>query len=127
MAGTPIRAARGTRAQRLGRAAESAAAAALEAEGWTILGRRLRTQGGEIDLVVRKADILAFVEVKARPALADAAWAISLRQQGRLLVAAEILLGEHPEWHAPSMRFDAMLVDGEGRVRRIVDAFRADR
>ena len=36
--------------------------------------------------------MLAIVEVKARPTLADAALALGARQQARLLAAAEIVL-----------------------------------
>lgn len=127
----PARVVRGTRAHARGAAAEAAACAALVAEGWQILGRRLRTAAGEVDVVAGRGGLLAFVEVKARPHLRDAAAAVSPRQQLRLLAAAEILLGSHPEWAlagfgGSGMRFDVILVDGHRRVRRIIDAFRAD-
>ena len=121
-----MRAARGRAAQRSGVDAESAAEAALVAEGWQVLARRLRTAAGEIDLVAESAGLLAIVEVKRRPTLADAAAALGPRQQARLLAAAEIVLGEHPEWGRAGVRFDVLLVDGAGRVRRVVDAFRQD-
>jgi len=40
------------------------------------------------------------------------------------MAATEALLAEHPEWGRGGVRFDVMLIDGEGRVRRIKDAFR---
>ena len=49
-----------------GRAAEAAAARALERAGYGILGRNLRTPYGEIDVVAEKSGRIAFVEVKAR-------------------------------------------------------------
>lgn len=104
--------------------AENAACAALACEGWTILGQRLRTEAGEIDVVAATPDMLAIIEVKARATLADAAMALGLRQRKRLLMAAEIVLVEHPEWARPGMRFDLMVVDAAGTVRRIADAFR---
>ncbi len=70
------------------------------------------------------ADLLAIIEVKARPTLADAALALGARQRARLLAAAEIVLAEHPEWARAGMRFDLMVVDAAGTVRRIADAFR---
>ena len=106
--------------------AEAAAEAALAADGWTVLARRLRTAAGEVDLVAERAGLLAIIEVKRRPTLADAAVALGLRQQARLLAAAEIIMGEHPEWGRAGMRFDLLLVDGAGRVRRIADAFRQE-
>lgn len=115
---------RGARAHRRGIAAEEAACAALRADGWTILGQRLRTAAGEIDIVARRGDLLVFAEVKARPTLADAAFALSGRQRARLLLAGEILLADNREWAGAALRFDVLLVDPHGRVRRIADAFR---
>ena len=106
--------------------AEAAAEASLVAEGWQVLGRRLRTAAGEVDLVAERAGLLAIIEVKRRPTLADAAAALGPRQQARLLASAEILLGEHPEWGRAGVRFDVLLVDGAGQVRRIADAFRLE-
>ncbi len=108
----------------LGMQAEQNACAALMADGWTILGRRMRTKAGEIDAVAEKDGLVAFVEVKARPSLAIAAEALGERQQGRLMAAAEILLAEHPGWGREGVRFDVLLVDPQSRVRRIKDAIR---
>jgi putative endonuclease len=99
---------------------------ALEREGWNILARRLRTPAGEIDMVAEKDGLLAVVEVKARPRLVDAALALSLRQQARLVAATEIILSRNPQWGAHGVRFDLLLVNAAGDVRRIVDAFRGD-
>ncbi len=118
---------RGRAAWHRGLAAETAACNALERDGWTILMRRARTPCGEIDIVAERSDaLLAFVEVKARPALGAAAAALSPRQQARLLRAAEILLATHPDWTHDGIRFDLLLVDPAGTVRRIADAFRRE-
>ena len=117
---------RGSRAIALGIRAEAAACAALTRDGWHVLGQRLRTEAGEVDAVAEKDGVLAIIEVKARPTLADAAAAVSLRQRSRLLAAAEILLAEHPDWGAAGVRFDVVVVDAAGRVRRIADAFRIE-
>ena len=115
---------RGRIAHATGLAAEDAACAALVADGWTIHARRLRTKAGEVDAVAEKAGILAIVEVKSRPTLAAAAVALTIRQQGRLVAACEIILGEHPDWGANGVRFDILVVNPAGHVRRIADAFR---
>lgn len=91
-----------------------------------MLARRLRTAAGEVDVLAEKAGVLAIIEVKARPTLAVAAEALSVRQRRRLLAAAEIIAAEHPEWGTAGVRFDVLLVDAAGVVRRIADAFRAD-
>ena len=112
--------------ERRGRDAESRAAAALAAEGFAELARRVRTPVGEIDLVVARDGLLVFVEVKARPTLEGAAWALRPAQQARLLAAAEAWMAEHPAEGAAGVRFDVLLVDATGQVRRIADAFRAE-
>ena len=115
---------RGQAAHARGLAAEDTACAALAADGWTIHARRLRTQAGEVDAVAEKAGILSIVEVKSRPSLAEAAIALTVRQQTRLLGACEIILAEHPDWGINGVRFDVLVVNPAGQVRRIADAFR---
>ena len=51
---------------------------------------------------------------------------LSARQRGRLIAAAEILLAAHPGWGPAGVRFDVVVVDAAGRVRRIADAFRQE-
>lgn len=120
------RAARGRAAQARGVSAEQAACAALERDGWTVLARRLRTAAGEIDVVAERDGLLAFIEVKARPDLLTAAAALGPRQRARLLAAGEIALADNPGWGRAGVRFDVLLVDGAGRVRRVIDAFRSE-
>src|ERR1700716_1113000 len=74
------------------RAAEGRAAAFLMAKGYRILAKRFRTPYGEIDLVARKRNLVAFVEVKARASLDEAAYAVTPRQQARIIDAAQAWL-----------------------------------
>lgn len=115
---------RGRRAEASGRDAEAVAAAALEQGGWAVLARRARTPAGEIDLVAERAGLLAFVEVKARPSLSEAAFALGPRQRARLVAAAECWLAANPGHGAAGMRFDVVIVAADGTARRIPDAFR---
>ncbi|MBR0683347.1 YraN family protein [Roseomonas eburnea] len=115
---------RGRRAEASGRDAEAIAAAALAREGWSVLARRVRTPAGEIDLVAEREALLAFVEVKARPSLAEAAHALGARQRARLVAAAECWLAANPGHGAAGMRFDVLVVAADGSTRRIADAFR---
>ena len=89
-----------------------------------MLARRARTEAGEIDLVAEREGLLAFIEVKARSSLAEAASALGPRQRARLSAAAECWLAENPGRGAAGVRFDVLLVAADGAVRRGADAFR---
>ena len=119
-----LRPARGFRADATGRAAEGLAEAALARDGWVVLGRRVRTPAGELDLVAEREGLLAFIEVKARPSFREAAFALQPRQRARLVAAAECWLADNPGHGAAGIRFDVLLVAADGAVRRIADAFR---
>ena len=75
-------------------------------DGWAVLARRARTPAGELDLVMEREGLLAFVEVKARPSFRDAAFALSPRQRARLAAAAECWLAANPGHGAAGIRFD---------------------
>ena len=110
---------------RTGLSAEARAAAFLMAKGYRILSRRFRTPHGEIDLVARRRNLLVFVEVKARNSLDDAAYAVTPRQQARIIAAAQIWLMAHPEHADYDLRFDAMLIAPRRLPRHVLSAFDA--
>lgn len=110
-------------AETLGRQAEDEVAGELRQRGYDILAMRLKTGAGEIDIVAANSESLIFVEVKARPSFAEAAYALSPRQQARLFQAAEIAMARHEAWARPETRFDAALVV-PGGIEIIEDAFR---
>jgi len=118
--------ARGRRAEQSGRLAEQACAAVLEAAGFAVLERRLRTEAGEIDLLARRGDLVLFVEVKARPSAAEGAWSVSPAQRRRLVAAAGAVLQARPELAACDLRFDVMLVVPGAAPLWLEAAFRAD-
>jgi putative endonuclease len=110
-------------AETKGRAAEASVAAIWQAQGFNILAQRLRTQSGEIDLIVADRSTLVFIEVKARKTFDAAAYSVLPRQQTRIVQAADSALAQHAEWSRPNIRFDIALVCN-GRVRHIEDAIR---
>ena len=110
---------------RTGLSAESRAAALLMAKGYRILAKRFKTPHGEIDLVAKKRNLLVFVEVKARATLDDAAFAVTPRQQGRIIDAAQAWLAAHPEHANFELRFDAMLIAPRHLPRHLLAAFDA--
>jgi putative endonuclease len=108
-----------------GLSAEARAATWLMAKGYRILAKRFRTPYGEIDIVARRRNLLAFVEVKARNSLDDAAYAVTPRQQARIIAAAQIWLMAHPEHAEYDLRFDAMLIAPRRLPRHVLSAFDA--
>lgn len=105
-----------------GLAAEDSVVARYEAQGATILERRWRGAGGEIDLIVRLGVDVVFVEVKASATADAAAHALSERQIARLFAAAEAFLGTLPTGSLTHTRFDVALVDGAGQVTILENA-----
>jgi putative endonuclease len=78
-------------AEERGRKAETLACWYLRLKGWTILRRRARVRGGEVDIVARRGRILAFIEVKARADEQGAGLALDAYRLRRVAVAAEQL------------------------------------
>lgn len=107
-----------------GRSAEDQAVTILAGRGYEILSRRYRSPGGEIDLVASNGRHLAFVEVKARRHLDDAAWSVTPRQQRRIADAAGYWLQSFPQYQDRDMTFDAVLIASANRAEYISDAFR---
>ncbi len=105
-------------AAQLGELGEALVAAWLIQEGWTIEARRWRCRAGELDLVARSGQELAFVEVKTRsPGNWDrnGALAITPAKQLKLLRTAELFLIQHPQWAHLARRFDVALVGRSAR------------
>ena len=111
-------------AYRRGRSGELRALWWLRLKGYRLIARGERTPVGEIDLVMRRGRVLAFVEVKARADLDQAARAIAPRQQQRILRAANAFLQQRPDLLALQARFDAVLIAPGRLPQHLVDAWR---
>ena len=111
-----------------GHEGEDAAAAFLEAEGWSILGRNFRWRGGEVDIVASRERLLAFVEVKTWDRLGreELERAIGPDKRRRIVETAKIFLSRHREYEDWSVRFDVILVRGTAVVERYPSAFTGD-
>ena len=111
-------------ARRRGIAAETLCVWLLRLKGYRILARDLRTPVGEIDIVARRGRTLVAVEVKRRGRMEDAAEAIGRDQRRRILRAVGWFAQRQPDGDRLSLRFDAMLLDGDLLPRHIRDAWR---
>lgn len=109
-----------------GNRAEAACALWLRLQGYRILARRFRSPVGEVDLVVRRRRLLAFVEVKSRPTLDQALGAVTPRQRRRVVRAAEAYLAINPSLAVLDIRFDLMAVAPWRRPRHLRAAWTAD-
>jgi len=87
------------RRQSLGHFGESIAASFLEKKGYIILERNWRTPYGEIDLITKENDVVAFVEVKTRASssLGPPEISITPRKEEHMRSAAEYFIQQHPE------------------------------
>ena len=104
------------KAERRGRTAELAAMAYLMCKGYRILGHRLRTPYGEVDIAAWKEGVLVIVEVKARNSYEAGAYAVTPMAQQRIARAAQTLAGRWRLMSAP-IRFDLVVV-GSGLLPR---------
>jgi putative endonuclease len=112
-------------AERRGRRSELVATLLLIAKGYRILGRRVRTHAGEIDIVAHSpGGILCFVEVKARESLREAREALLPRQRDRISRAAEIYLTQRRNWVPRGVRFDTIVVAARRWPVHVRDAWR---
>lgn len=112
-----------------GELGERIAARWLERSGWRVLARRFRAGRRDIDLVVERDGLVAFVEVKARTgeAFGDPVEAVHHRKQHSLTRSAQVWVGRHGR-DGEHYRFDVVGVlvrDRKVFVRHIPSAFEA--
>ena len=122
----PIKRARGFAARMRGRRAEVIAALGLMLKGYRIIGFRVPTSLGEIDIVAVRRGTLAIIEVKRRRTLEEALEAVSpqqrqsLRQAGRQISTTRIGLRDF--W----VRLDLIAIAPGRMPRHIPDAWPND-
>ena len=114
----------------IGRAAEEAAAAFLEARQLKILIRNYRCRTGEIDIVAETIDgvvVVAEVRLRASSAFGGGAASVDWRKQRRIHRAACHLLARHPALARRALRFDVLDLAPDGaagyRIEWIRHAF----
>lgn len=107
----------GGKSHRRGHGAEWLAAAWLMLKGYQILGFRLKTRQGEIDILARRGSILAIVEVKRRATMEAAMAALTSDQHQRLSAAGQSVRRGKPALNALTLRID-MVALAPGRFPR---------
>lgn len=115
----------GLRSYHAGLAAEGLVEQLYERAGRQICARRWRGSRGEIDLVARDGAEVIFIEVKQSKTHAQAAEHLTPRQMARIYGAASEFIGNEPAGQLTPVRFDVALVDGQGRIEILENAFAA--
>jgi putative endonuclease len=108
---------------RRGILAEYVALMLLTLKGYRLVAMRYKTPVGEVDLIVRRAATLVFVEVKARANADDAAISIHAKNQSRVVRASQMFLVNHPAYTNHQVRFDAVLIAWYRIPRHLTNAF----
>jgi putative endonuclease len=120
-----IRLLRGRSAEKRGRRSETFAAVLLMLKGYRILGRRVRTRAGEIDLIARApGGVICFIEVKARGGEAAALDSLSHRQRGRIGQGARLWLAAHSGLKPRAIRYDVIVLAPGRLPHHLRDAWR---
>jgi len=117
------RKARGLRNYLAGHAAEASVARLYEDRGIAICARNWRGITGEIDLIGRRGEEVIFVEVKQSRTHDMAATHISQAQIGRIFATVDEFLAGEPKGLLTDVRIDLALVDGQGRIDVVENAF----
>jgi putative endonuclease len=118
------RIARGAAARLSGRRSEVWAAVWLMARGYRILGFRLKTPQAEIDLLAKRGDVLAVVEVKQRTSIEAALEAVSYEQRERLRRAGAGVARRRPSLSGCGVRLDLLALAPGKLPRHIPDAWK---
>ena len=109
--------------ERRGRRAEWLALGVLMLKGYRPLAMRVSAAGGEIDLIVRRGDTIAFVEVKARARIEEAKEAIGTVKRRRFSRAVRAWVARNPFAATLTLRADAVFLGARGWPVHLPDAF----
>ncbi|WP_404423396.1 YraN family protein [Thalassospira australica] len=104
-------------AERAGRRAEWICAMWLRLCGYRVLAMRFRCPVGEIDIIVKKGNLIAAIEVKNRNNIDDALHALRPRQQQRIARALSTFAVRTS--HQGDLRFDIMAISKGWRIRHL--------
>jgi putative endonuclease len=107
-----------------GNRGEDRAAAFLEAAGFQIVARNVRSSAGEIDIVAIDHGTLAFIEVKAWTAygIENLEYGINKKKRQRIIETSKFFLENHRKYSDMSIRYDIVFIQADA-VTHIASAF----
>ncbi len=106
-----------------GLAAEESVARHYAKTGYSIAAKRWRSKAGEIDLIAKKDGNIIFIEVKKSRDFDTAAQMLNQRQMKRIYNSAAIYLEDEPAGQDSDSRFDVALVNRQGAISVLENAF----
>jgi putative endonuclease len=109
--------------EKLGHRAETIAMWYLRLKGYRLLARRYKSPAGEVDLVMRRGQTTAFIEVKARPTVNDAIEAVTPYQSKRIAAAAGFFMSRDDMAAKGFCRFDIVAIPSTLWPTHIINAF----
>jgi 16S rRNA (cytidine1402-2'-O)-methyltransferase len=93
---------------------EETAVQHLLSQNYNILGTRVLTPYGEIDIIAKKENYISFIEVKSSINIDNAAYAITDRKKQRIVDSANFLISQNNYAVDSDFSFDAVLVSSCG-------------
>jgi len=111
--------------ERAGRRAEKLACFYLRFKGYQILESRFKVRQGEVDIIARKRNVIAMIEVKQRSSEKAAQESVTYENQSRLMNAAEIYINQNHSLDGTDfdLRYDFLYIIGRWKIRHITNAF----
>ncbi len=106
-----------------GRRAESLSTLWLRLKGYQILGRRVKTPKGEIDIIAKRFKSLVFIEVKARKDIETGLLSITTRQAKRIIAATNYWRAGQEKYSDFTCRFDIIIVNPYLSITHLENAF----
>jgi len=114
----------GRAAFKRGHGIERRAAWWLRLKLYRVIAINWRSRAGEVDLIAKRGDTLAFIEVKQRNDTDAATLSLRPQQQQRLARAAALFCAQRPEYAACTIRFDLIAFGRFGSPIHMKDAWR---
>ena len=114
------------KAEKRGHIAEFVALMYLRLKGYRLLAQRYKSHHGEIDLIMRRRDVTAFIEVKARGSLDQGVEAVTTAQSKRIAAAARFWMARDKISNQNFCRFDIVVVNAYFLPHHIENAFPGD-
>ncbi len=114
------------KAEKCGHFAEMIALMYLRLKGYRLLAQRFKTPQGEVDLIMRRRDVTAFIEVKARGTRDQGVEAVTTTQSRRISAAARFWMARDKISNQNFCRFDIVVVNAYFLPHHIENAFPGD-